>query len=248
MTNTAPITLAQLWRHKAAPGTEAAARQDASIAELEAELRKGRPYGDVMRRSEAWFHTWSQGKKLTDKPHPEAGLLLTVPYFRQRDSETDQGLRMCFSSSCAMLLATIRPGLIHGPNADDQYLARVRMYGDTTSHLAQTRALASYGVNADFTKRADFAAIERSIHRGVPVPVGYLHRGPVSAPAGGGHWAIVIGYDQDALILHDPWGEADMVTGATIARTGEGVRYSRKNFARRWMVEGPGTGWAIIAR
>jgi hypothetical protein len=122
------------------------------------------------------------------------------------------------------------------------------MYGDTTEADAQLRALASYGVNADFTQRADFAAIERSIHRGVPVPVGYLHRGPVSAPAGGGHYGIVIGYDQEALILHDPWGEADLITGATIARTGEGVRYSRRNFAKRWMVEGPGTGWAIIAR
>lgn len=179
---------------------------------------------------------------------PPAAMQLKVPYFAQLDSATDQGRRMCFSSSCAMLLATIRPGLIHGPNADDQYLARVRMYGDTTSHLAQTRALKSFGVEADFTQRADFAAIERSIQRGVPVPVGYLHRGPVEKPAGGGHWAIVIGYDPDALILHDPLGEADLISGATLGRTGQGVRYSRRNFGRRWMVEGPGTGWAIIAR
>jgi hypothetical protein len=220
----------ELWR-----GTSGSAAQAAIMAETDAVLPA------------------TPAQPATSKPEPTKpaipkALRLQVPYYRQRDSETDQGLRMCFSSSCAMLLATIRPGLIHGPNADDQYLARVQMYGDTTTHLAQTRALASYGVNADFTKRADFAAIERSIHRGVPVPVGYLHRGPVTAPAGGGHWAIVIGYDQDALILHDPWGEADIITGATIARTGEGVRYSRKNFAKRWMVEGPGTGWAIIAR
>lgn len=182
------------------------------------------------------------------KPAIPRELRLAVPYFRQLDSTTDQGRRMCFSSSCAMLLATVRPGLIHGPNADDQYLARVRMYGDTTIPLAQVRALESFGVKAEYTQRADFAAIERSIHRGVPVPVGYLHRGPVGKPAGGGHWAIVIGYDQEALILHDPLGEADMVSGETLGRTGEGVRYSRANFGRRWMVEGPGTGWAIIAR
>jgi hypothetical protein len=179
---------------------------------------------------------------------PAAAMKLAVPYFAQMDSATDQGRRMCFSSSCAMLLATIRPGLIHGPNADDQYLARVRTYGDTTSHLAQTRALKSFGVEAEFTQRADFAAIERSIQRGVPVPVGYLHRGPVEKPAGGGHWAIVIGYDPDALIVHDPLGEADLISGATLGRAGQGVRYSRRNFGRRWMVEGPGTGWAIIAR
>jgi len=251
MTNHAPITFRQLFTfYRGLP------HQLAAIEELEQAFQQpGATYASVMNRSRDWFHTWSQDGKQPEASKPEASkpaipktLRLQVPYFRQRDSETDQGLRMCFSSSCAMLLATIRPGLIHGPNADDQYLARVRMYGDTTSHLAQTRALASYGVNADFTKRADFAAIERSIHRGVPVPVGYLHRGPVNAPAGGGHWAIVIGYDQEALILHDPWGEADMITGATIARTGVGVRYSRKNFARRWRVVGAGTGWAIIAR
>jgi hypothetical protein len=246
MTNHAPITFRQLFTYfRGLP------HQLAAIEEMEEAFRQpGATYESVMTRSRSWFHTWSQDGKQPEasKPAIPTSLRLNVPYFRQLDSVTDQGRRMCFSSSCAMLLATIRPGLIHGPNADDQYLARVRMYGDTTEADAQLRALASYGVNANFAQRADFAAIERSIHRGVPVPVGYLHRGPVSAPAGDGHWAIVIGYDQDALILHDPLGEADMITGATIARTGEGVRYSRRNFAKRWMVEGPGTGWAIIVR
>jgi len=246
MTNNAPITFRQLFTfYRGLP------HQLAAIEELEQAFQQpGATYASVMSRSRDWFHTWSQDGKQPEpvKPRVPASLRLTVPYFRQLDSATDQGRRMCFSSSCAMLLATVRPGLIHGPNADDQYLARVRMYGDTTSHLAQLRALESFGVKAEYTQRADFAAIERSIHRGVPVPVGYLHRGPVTKPAGGGHWAIVIGYDQEALILHDPLGEADMVSGETLGRTGEGVRYSRANFGRRWMVEGAGTGWAIIAR
>ena len=246
MTNSAPITFRQLFTfYRGLP------HQLAAIEELEQAFRQpGASYASVMNRSRDWFHTWSQDGKQPEvsKPAIPQALRLTVPYFRQLDSTTDQGRRMCFSSSCAMLLAAVRPGLIHGPNADDQYLARVRMYGDTTSQLAQVRALESFGVKAEYTQRADFAAIERSIHRGVPVPVGYLHRGPVGKPAGGGHWAIVIGYDQEALILHDPLGEADMVSGETLGRTGEGVRYSRANFGRRWMVEGPGTGWAIIAR
>ena len=246
MTNSAPITFRQLFTfYRGLP------HQLAAIEELEQAFQQpGATYASVMNRSRDWFHTWSQ-----DGKHPEASkpaipqaLRLKVPYFRQLDSATDQGRRMCFSSSCAMLLATVRPGLIHGPNADDQYLARVQTYGDTTIPLAQLRALESFGVKAEYTQRADFAAIERSIHRGVPVPVGYLHRGPVGKPAGGGHWATVIGYDPAALILHDPLGEADMVSGETLGRTGEGVRYSRENFGRRWMVEGLGTGWAIIAR
>jgi hypothetical protein len=243
MTNPVPITLAQLFRYvrKNPDGSYALPHQAAGIAEMELDIQQN-GYPAAMRRDRPWFATWSQAGK-----QPDPARILEVPYLAQLDSATDQGRRMCFSSSCAMLLATIRPGLIHGPNADDQYLARVRQFGDTTSHLAQTRALASYGVAADFTQQANFAALESSIRRGVPVPVGYLHRGPIEAPAGGGHWAIVIGFDSDSLILHDPFGEADLITGATLNRTGRAVRYSRRNFGRRWMVEGEGSGWAMLA-
>jgi hypothetical protein len=76
---------------------------------------------------------------------------LSVPWFVQLDSATDQGRRMCFSSSCAMLLAFLKPGVLSGANGDDQYLARVRQFGDTTDPTAQIQALASYGINARFS-------------------------------------------------------------------------------------------------
>ena len=85
---------------------------------------------------------------------------LSVPWFAQLDSATDQGRRMCFSSSCAMLLAFLRPGVLSGPNGDDQYLARVRQCGDTTDPVAQIKALASYGNTAQFSKQASFSTIE----------------------------------------------------------------------------------------
>jgi hypothetical protein len=34
-----------------------------------------------------------------------------VPWFAQLDSATDEGRRMCFSSSCAMLLAFLKPAV-----------------------------------------------------------------------------------------------------------------------------------------
>ena len=132
---------------------------------------------------------------------------LPVPWFAQLDSATDQARRMCFSSSCAMLLAFLRPGVLTGPNGDDQYLARVRQFGDTTDAAAQVKALASYGIKARFTSRASFATLEQQIAAGIPVPCGYLHRGPVSSPAGGGHWLIVVCITPTHVIVHDPLGD-----------------------------------------
>jgi len=173
---------------------------------------------------------------------------LPVPWFAQLDSATDEGRRMCFSSSCAMLLAFLKPGVLTGPNGDDQYLARVRQYGDTTDPAAQIKALDSYGITARFSKKASFSMLEQQIAAGIPVPCGYLHRGPFARPAGGGHWLIVVGITPSHLIVHDPLGEADLVNGTTIGGTARFCSYSRRNFGRRWMVEGEGTGWAVLAQ
>jgi hypothetical protein len=178
--------------------------------------------------------------------HPSYGNPLQVPWYGQLDSATDQGRRMCFSSSCAMLLQYLKPSL-SGLNGDDQYLKRVQEFGDTTDAAAQIKALASYGIKARFVQNAGWRTIEDQIAQGVPVPCGFLHRGPATAPAGGGHWLIVVGHTADQLIVHDPFGESDLVTGATVSSVARFAGYSRKNFGPRWMVEGPGTGWAIIA-
>jgi GH24 family phage-related lysozyme (muramidase) len=172
---------------------------------------------------------------------------LNVPWYGQLDSATDQARRMCFSSSCAMLLEAIRPGTLKGPNGDDQYLAKVLQYGDTIDSGAHIKALASYGVKASFTRVATWELLEKQIKAGIPVPCGYLHRGAVTKPAGGGHWLCVVGINADAVIVHDPLGEADLVTGGTKNKPARFSSYSRKNFGPRWMVEGPGTGWAVIA-
>jgi hypothetical protein len=173
---------------------------------------------------------------------------LPVPWFAQLDSATDEGRRMCFSSSCAMLLAFLKPGVLLGQNGDDQYLARVQQFGDTTDPAAQIKALASHGITARFSNQACFSTLEEQIAAGIPVPCGYLHRGQISRPGGGGHWLIVVGITPTHLIVHDPFGEADLVNGTTLGGTARFCRYSRANFGRRWMVEGEGTGWAVLAQ
>ena len=181
----------------------------------------------------------------------QKGNPLKVPYFSQRDSnEPGQAMRMCFSSSCAMLVATLKPGALTGPNADDQYLLRVHSFGDTTDASAQLRALRSYGITAKFTQNAGFIDIERQIMRGVPVPCGFLHHGTSANPTGGGHWLIVTGFTATSasVIVNDPFGELDNISGEYLNSKGAGLAYSRKHWGPRWQVEGGGnTGWAILA-
>jgi hypothetical protein len=188
-------------------------------------------------------------KKAPLKAKPQqAGGVLKVPYFSQRDSVMpEQALRMCFSSSCAMLLATLKPGSVTGPAADDQYLKRVLQYGDTTDAGAQIKALASYGVRARLVQNASWATLEQQLQKGIPVPCGFLHHGSVANPTGGGHWLCVIGITSRAIVANDPYGEMDVLKGTYLNTKGAGVAYSKANWGPRWMVEGPSTGWALIA-
>ncbi len=214
--------------------------QMAAIKTLEEALSK-----ELLDQDSEWVQTYrAAGKQKESKPLTNP---LEVPYFSQRDSETDHALRMCFSSSCAMLLETLLPGTINGPNGDDAYLGRVLRYGDTIDPTAQIRALQSFGLQAAFTQRASFQMIEDQIDQGVPVPLGFLHRGVASNPQGGGHWLCCIGYTDNTLVVHDPFGEISLALGSYMNQNGKALHYSRDFFRPRWEVEGTGSGWAIIA-
>lgn len=220
----------------------------------------------LRRRRKAEGALWTASPDQGSKPSPDRvspsqvsshpNPLVGVPRFQQRDSaQLEQRDRTCFSSSCAMLLEAIKPGTLQGANGDDQYLAVVQRFGDTTDANAQLQALAHFGVSARLVQNADFQLIEQQINRGIPVPCGYLHRGPVDRPTGSGHWLIVIGHTPTQVVVNDPWGEPDLIHGTTLNAKGMGLRFSRQNFGKRWMVEpigggayryAPGKGWAVV--
>jgi hypothetical protein len=57
----------------------------------------------------------------------------------------------------------------------------------------------------------------------------------------------VIGWDpaREAVLMHDPNGEALLIGGgyvSTAIGSGRKLRYSLANWGRRWMVEGLGSG------
>jgi GH24 family phage-related lysozyme (muramidase) len=209
------------------------------------------PHGPVAglvqrRRAELAF---SKESSPTIRYGEGGAIELKVPYFAQGDSATAQGLRMCFSSTCAMAAAFLRPGCLAGEGQpDDRYLALVQRYGDSTEAHAQVRALERLGIQAEFRRDGRIEQLIAQLRLGFPVPVGWLHKGAASAPSGGGHWSLVVGWDPAgrSVLMHDPNGEAQLVGGGyvtTMLGSGKGVRYSEKNWGRRWMVEGPGSGW-----
>ena len=172
----------------------------------------------------------------------QQGALLAVPYEAQNDNASGTGYRECFSSSAAMVARYY--GKITSDDAYNKFRAK---YGDTTDAQAQIKALKALGLNARFLTTCTVALLEAELDAGRPVMVGWLHKGPVTAPTGGGHWSVVIGYTPTAFIHNDPNGEANLATGGYANTTkGKAVAYSRANWLKRWLVEGPNSGWALL--
>lgn len=173
----------------------------------------------------------------------QTGKLLKVPYEYQLDNGPT-GYRECFSSSCAMVAD------YYGKVKTDTEYNKIRSrYGDSTSVDAQLKALKHLGLDARFVKNGTPELLRAEIDANRPVVVGWLHKGPVNAPSGSGHYSVVVGYTQSAWIHHDPNGEANMISGGYVNHTkGKEVVYSQKNWNKRWEVEGPGTGWAILIK
>jgi hypothetical protein len=180
-----------------------------------------------------------------------SNIILNVPqYYPQTDSRTAHADRMCFSSTMAMGVKYLWPQSLLGSNADDDYLRTVLKYGDTINSAAQIRAAADYSVLATLHQNGSVQSLRDRLAAGLPVPVGFLHHGPASAPRGGGHWALVVGITDTHVIMHDPFGELDNVNGGYPRRGvgGRNVKYTLSNWLPRWEVEGEGSGWFMDLR
>lgn len=231
-TDLTPEKWLDFWEHfKGLP------HQIKAVEKLGRHIRKADPL--LMLEEAEWVGDY-RGPEPEAKPRNP----LKVKYMSQRDNASGTGYRECFSSSCAMLACYW--GKV---STDDEY-NRVRVsFGDTTSFEAQLATLRHLGLQADFRTDGNPADLEREINAGRPVAVGWLHKGRVDAPSGGGHWSVVIGYTARTWIQNDPNGEALLVPGGynPNERSGAGQVYSRKNWNPRWMPGGTG-GWYLTCR
>lgn len=206
----------------------------------------------LLRRRQAEADLWNQGMaslppagvsttaapKEASHPNP-----LNVPWFDQLNMSDGQGWRDCFSASTAMLAAYWGKE----PNEDDYNVLR-ESYGDSTSSEAQLAALRHLGLKAEFRTDGCLQTLRNEIDAGRPVAVGWLHHGPPTAPSGGGHWTVVIGYDDSGVIMNDPYGSCDLVNGGYPENhNGAHQHYSYANWEPRWRPQGSG-GWYLVAQ
>jgi hypothetical protein len=179
----------------------------------------------------------------TKPEKPKSNTIENFPWFPQTDNYRDSN-RTCNSSACAMCLEYFKPGTLKGPKGDDAYVQKVFSIGDTTDHLVQTRALASYGIKSSFSYSLTFADLDRELAAGRPVVIGILHRGSLSNPTGG-HMVVVIGKTPNGdYVVNDPYGSLnDSYTGPVT--NGKGAIYKRSELARRWCPAG-NDGWGRV--
>lgn len=205
--------------------------QIAAIKQLEEALP-----AELLQRDAEWFQTWKVSGKSQN---------LAVPYFKQHDNESGEGVRECFSSAAAMLAAFY--GAVH---SDDQYNRNRERFGDTTSVNAQVDTLRDYGLRAVFMSYGSPSMLFDLLDQGRPVAVGILAKGDFSKgqqPWGPGHWVVVVGYDLYSFTVHDPNGMPDMHLGTHEKKlSGAYIRVDRKDFEKRWLIEGAESGWMIV--
>lgn len=189
------------------------------------------------------------------------GKVLDVKFFTQLDNwgvET----RTCNTSACWMAGTYLKPDLLtragYCANADFSfYLPIVNNFGDTTEHDAQTAALRKLGVESEWRTNLTIEDVVAEIDAGRPVVMGWLHKGHVSRPSGFGHMICIVGYEwvdgRLFLIVHDPYGEADLVNGDYYGMPIEGafLRYSERNLRPRFECDdagyfAPGNGYGRI--
>ena len=184
------------------------------------------------------------GQKFRDKPEVASENPLLVEWQSQNDNASGTGYRECFSSSMAMI--AMFWGKVQN---DDEYNTIRSKHGDTTDASAQLAALRSLGLNPSFVTNASIQTIKNEIDFGRPVGVGWLHHGSSSAPSGGGHWSVVIGYNERGVIMNDPNGEANLAAGGyTDNLNGASQTYSYKNWTPRWSPGGSNDGWCMIVK
>ena len=199
---------------------------------------------ELLQEDAEWFQAWKASGIDQEVFLPR--------YFRQLD--LPGGERKCFTSASAAIAAYYKK------IATQEEYERIRdEYGDTTSVFAHVQALTSLGLQVRFVDNADAEDVMEAIDAGIPVMVGWYHRGdmlrgepPMCGSETCGHWSVIHGYqsrysNDASWLMSDPLGLPDIERGThNPALSGYRVSVRQAAFHQRWQVNGPRSGWAIF--
>ena len=224
-------------------------QQGAAVRALHAAIAALEGGQQILDEQAPWARQFSQKQAPVPtpktKPKKTGTIALPLPFFDQTNDGPD-GWRHCQSLSIAMNLAYLG---VTGIKDDLDYLKIVQRHGDSTQQAAHAAALAELKAPGRFISSCSVERAKAELDKGFGLAFGILHHGPVTAPSGGGHYIAVRGYDATGWLVHDPYGELDLVRGGW-ARQGQGAgrnqHYSFANTNPRWLLEGPSSGWAWI--
>lgn len=170
--------------------------------------------------------------------------IVRPPCGTQWDNKNDPA-GTCFSESCLMLMRWAAGKQVC---TDEDYIKTVTRLGGTTIAASQVRALAHYGFKAQFRSDMSREDVNAHLRTGEPICLGYLHRGPVNAPFGFGHWCIAWDRlpNERGLKVHDPGGDPDLINGGFLSRSGCDLSFSWRNFGPRFLPYGASSGYGLF--
>lgn len=177
---------------------------------------------------------------------------LAVPYYSQLNNDTDYfgaGERQCNLTTHAMLVSYLQPDFAkrsarNGFSEPESYYgSKLQKYGDTTDHNAHTECLRrDFGIDSYWTTKLSKSEIISELDKSIPVPAGVSYKSS-------GHILLFVGYTQDGLLVHDPYGTRD--GSADIYAVGVGGEYDFYSWGllNKVYFDAPGEGgWGRIIR
>lgn len=153
---------------------------------------------------------------------------LNVPYKSQWDSDATDSKTDCGPASLAMVIDYFTGKKVK----TNEVLAATGAQKDKLISFSQLiEAGKQFGVDLWYTKGRDLAYLEDKLRNGIPLIALVKYKYLISRQDKNynlGHFLVVVGMDDDAVIVHDPnfWGE--------FRPHGEYHRYTKQEFLEAW--------------
>lgn len=177
---------------------------------------------------------------------------LAVTYCSQLNNDPKifgPGWRQCNTTSNTMLANFLLKGELTEkakaqgfPEPESVYMRQVVKYGDTTNHVAQTKALKDLGIDSYFSYTLSAKDVLAALKATIPVVVGFAYKGS-------GHICVIVGHDptQKAWLVHDPYGTRHGASSAYDVGVGGAYdAYTYDTMQRIFWDQGGEAGWGRI--